>query len=202
MSNGDAGLAVAWPSQADGHTYLEVHALAEAVMRRGGAVGFRGVPSRIDIEDWLDNVLDRVGRGVARLATVRAAGTLVGLGRWERYEGPLVAVNADIRQVMVHPEARGQGIATVLVTALIENAREQRVETLTLDVRGNNHVAQALYEGLGFEQCGRLTDFVAVGRERFDRVNYRLDLRAPDAGVVRHGSRAEGAGAAPLERQR
>lgn len=200
MSVRDAAVTVEWPTRADGHAYLEVHSLAEAVMRLGGAVGFRGVPSRVDIEDWLDGVLERVAQGVAELATVRVGADLVALGRWERYEGPLVAVNADIRQVMVHPRARGRGIATVLVSALIDRAREQRVETLTLDVRGNNHVARALYEGLGFEVCGLLPDFVAVGRERFDRVNYRLDLRGPDADVVRHGSRPEGAGAAPIDR--
>jgi hypothetical protein len=72
------------------------------------------------------------------------------------------------------------------------------VETLTLDVRGNNHAAMALYESLGFEAYGRLPDFVAVGDERWDRVLYRLDLRTADWPLRRHGAQPVGAGASTV----
>jgi hypothetical protein len=72
------------------------------------------------------------------------------------------------------------------------------VETITLDVRGNNHAAMALYERAGFEVYGRLPDFVGVGDERWDRVLYRLDLRTGDYPVRRHGSRPVGAGSSTI----
>jgi hypothetical protein len=67
-------------------------------------------------------------------------------------------------------------------------------ETLILDVRGNNHGALRLYESFGFQEYGRLPDFIAVGHHRFDRVLLRKELSRP-AGVLRHGDRAEGPGA-------
>ena len=99
---------------------------------------------------------------------------------------------------MVHPDGRGQGLARLLVGALVDDARAHRVETLTLDVRGNNHAAMVLYESFGFEVSGRLPDFVAVGDERWDRVLYRLDLRTGDYPVRRHGMRPVGPGASTV----
>jgi ribosomal protein S18 acetylase RimI-like enzyme len=185
-----------WLDPADPPAPEQVHRVVAAVLELGGAVGWVTVPDRAESDRWLAERVTEVAAGRSRLALVSAGGRLAGLGRWSWYASPAVAVNADIRQVMVHPEARGQGLARALVAALVEDAREHAVETLTLDVRGNNHAAMALYETFGFEVAGRLPDFVAVGDERWDRVLYRLDLRSADAPVRRHGARPVGPGAA------
>ena len=184
-----------WLDPADPPAPDQVHRVVAAVLERGGAVGWVTVPDRAESDRWLAERVAEVAAGRSRLALVSAGGRLAGLGRWSWYASPAVAVNADIRQVMVHPQARGQGLARALVAALVEDARERGVETLTLDVRGNNHAAMALYETFGFEVAGRLPDFVAVGDERWDRVLYRLDLRSADAPVRRHGARPVGPGA-------
>ncbi|MFL6128500.1 MAG: GNAT family N-acetyltransferase [Mycobacteriales bacterium] len=176
----------------------QVHRVVAAVLELGGAVGWVSVPDRAESDRWLAERVGEVAAGRSRVALVSAGGRLAGVGRWSWYASPAVAVNADIRQVMVHPEARGQGLARALVAALVDDAREHRVETLTLDVRGNNHAAMALYETFGFQVVGRLPDFVAVGAERWDRVLYRLDLRSADAPVRRHGARPVGPGASLL----
>jgi len=83
----------------------------------------------------------------------------------------------------------------VVVDALVDTARAAGIETVILDVRGNNPAAMALYERTGFVVYGRLPDFVAVGNERFDRVCYRRDLRpAGEATLARHGGRPVGPG--------
>jgi ribosomal protein S18 acetylase RimI-like enzyme len=69
------------------------------------------------------------------------------------------------------------------------------VEVLTLDCRGNNHGALALYASLGFVTTGRRPDVIAVGQHRFDQVLLHLDLRAGPGDDIRHGSRREGPGA-------
>jgi ribosomal protein S18 acetylase RimI-like enzyme len=184
-----------WLDPADPPAPDQVHWVVAAVVELGGAVGWVSVPDRAESDRWLAERVAEAAAGRSRLALVSAGGRLAGLGRWSWYASPAVAVNADIRQVMVHPGARGQGLARTLVAALVEDARERGVETLTLDVRGNNHAAMALYETFGFEIAGRLPDFVAVGDERWDRVLYRLDLRSADAPVRRHGARPVGPGA-------
>jgi ribosomal protein S18 acetylase RimI-like enzyme len=184
-----------WLAEAEQSTYRAVHRVVAGVLEQGGAVGWLGVPSFAETVGWLGGVLLAVAAGQARLAVVEHGGRIEALGRWVRYDKPVVAVNADVQQVMVHPAARRRGLARLLVTALVEDAAGAGVETLTLDVRGNNHAAMALYESLGFEVCGRLPDFVAIGTDRWDRVLYRRDLRSPNTAVRRHGGRPFGAGA-------
>jgi len=183
-----------WLATAEPATYGAVHRVVAAVMEQAGAVGWLGVPSFAETVGWLDDILAAVAAGQARFAVLARDGRIEALGRWMRYEKPTVAMNAEILQVMVHPAARGGGLARRLVAALVEDARSAGVETLTLDVRGNNHAAMALYESLGFLVYGRLPDFVAVGDDRWDRVLYRRDLRNPEAAARRHGGRPFGAG--------
>jgi ribosomal protein S18 acetylase RimI-like enzyme len=175
-----------------------VHRVVGAVTREGGVVGWAGAPDRAETEQWLAGIAAEIAAGRTRLALLAAGGEAVALGRWTRYAKQTVAVNGEILQVMVHPDARGQGLARRLVGALVADARARGVETLTLDVRGNNHAAMALYESVGFVAYGRLPDFVAVGADRWDRVLYRLDLRTAASPVRRHGSRPVGAGASTV----
>ena len=62
------------------------------------------------------------------------------------------------------------------MTQLIAAARAAGIEVLTLDLRGDNLRAAALYEALGFRQYGRLERFVAVGDRRWNKLLYVLDL--------------------------
>ena len=186
---------IGWLEAADEAAVDAAYRVVDAVVRLGGAVGWVHVPDRAETADWLAGIAAEVAAGRTRMAVVSSGGRVEALGRWSWYAKPAVAVNGDIQQVMVHPDGRGRGLARLLVGALVDDARAHGVETLTLDVRGNNHAAMALYESFGFEVSGRLPDFVAVGDERWDRVLYRLDLRSADYPVRRHGGRPIGPGA-------
>jgi ribosomal protein S18 acetylase RimI-like enzyme len=189
---------IGWLAVADEAAVDAAYRVVDAVMRLGGAVGWVHVPDRAETAEWLTGIAAEVAAGRTRMAVVSAGGRVEALGRWTWYAKPAVGVNGEILQVMVHPDGRGQGLARLLVGALVDDARAHRVETLTLDVRGNNHAAMALYESFGFEVSGRLPDFVAVGDERWDRVLYRLDLRTADYPVRRHGMRPIGPGASTV----
>jgi ribosomal protein S18 acetylase RimI-like enzyme len=194
-----AGPRVSWPTGFDPAGRAAVVRLVTAVMELDGAVGWLGVPAPAEVGSWLDGVLADVAADQARLAVVADGDHQVaGLGRWVRYDKPTQAMNADIKQVMVSPAARGRGLARLLVGALIADARAAGIETLTLDVRGNNHAAMALYESFGFTVHGRRPDFVAIGDERWDQVMYGLDLRAAGAALRRHGARPIGPGSSAL----
>lgn len=119
---------------------------------------------------------------------------LVGSGSWSRQRAAVLGQNAEVRKVMVHPDARGRGVGRAVTAALVEDARAAGVELLTLDCRGNNHGALRLYAGLGFVVSGRRPDAIAVGEHRFDQVLLHLDLRDGPGGLVRHGGRREGPG--------
>ena len=88
---------------------------------------------------------DEVGFVSGRAAGSAADGPLVAKGRVS-----LVDDWAGITDVLVMPEQRRQGLALVVMAALVEWAAERGASTAYLQVRGDNPAALALYAGLGF----------------------------------------------------
>lgn len=157
---------------------------------RGGAVGWLTVPPPAEVQTWLDSLLD----SGARLAVAERDGELLGCGAWRRFDGAALGRMAELKKLMTMPAARGQGVGRAVVEALVEDAADVGVELLTLECRGNNHAALALYASLGFVVTGRRPDAVAVGDERFDQMLLHRDLRTGPSGLLRHGGRREGPG--------
>ena len=60
---------------------------------------------------------------------------------------------AEVTKLLVHPEARRQGIARQLMVALEETARSARRTLLTLDTWTGSH-AEQLYRSLGYTVVG------------------------------------------------
>lgn len=72
------------------------------------------------------------------------------------YAGFWVAADeAQITNVAVAPDCRGQGAGTQLLAALIEAAKERGCTAMTLEVRPSNAPALALYQHFGFKTAGR-----------------------------------------------
>lgn len=72
---------------------------------------------------------------------------------------------ADMMNLAVAPKFRRQGIARNLVKELIRNLGDEKVSSLTLEVRQSNGAAIALYEKLGFIQVGCRPNYYANPRE-------------------------------------
>lgn len=179
---------------ADDALYAAVHRVVAAVVALGGAVGWLSVPDERETAAFLDEQLALAARGEGAVCVVRDGGVVEAFGVWNRFQAAVIRQNGEIRKVMVHPDARGRGHARTVVEALTGHAAEAGVEVLTLDARGNNHAAHALYESLGWERCGRVPDFIAVGAERWDRVFFARRLNTPP-GTVLHGADPVGPGA-------
>ena len=87
---------------------------------------------------------------------------------------------ADMMNVAVSPSYRRQGIAEKLVVSLVENLTEQKVSSLTLEVRASNEPAIALYEKLSFVQVGRRPNYYTKPRE--DALILRKEWRCENSG--------------------
>ena len=62
-----------------------------------------------------------------------------------------------LARIEIHPDHQGHGIGTRLVSALLDEAR-QNGKALVLDVLAVNHRAQALYQRLGMTEVARHGD--------------------------------------------
>ncbi|XVS65814.1 N-acetyltransferase family protein [Actinosynnema sp. CA-299493] len=185
---------LSWPAVADERLRAEVHEVLHDVVAAGGAIGWRRPPGRAATDAWLDGVLASPADGA--LVVARVDGVLRGTATWRRSESEVFMHMAEVRRVTAHPAARGLGLGSRLVGAVIEHARAAGLEVLTLGVRGNNHGAIQLYESLGFREWGRLPNVIAVDDFRFDDVRMYLPLGHRE-GAVLHGSAPGGLGSSP-----
>jgi diamine N-acetyltransferase len=81
---------------------------------------------------------------------------------------------AELRQLYVVEEVKGQGIADELIRWVIERARTQRADYLYLSVFTENHRARRFYEKYGFEPEG--TYAFMVGTHADEDIVMRLKL--------------------------
>ena len=70
-----------------------------------------------------------------------------------------------ISNVAVSPAFRRRGIASALIRALLDRARERNLSFVTLEVRESNAAAIALYEGFGFRPVGRRKNYYDAPKE-------------------------------------
>src|SRR5437868_2098535 len=185
-----------WPVSADRDLRAQIHRILYAVVEQGGAVGYLEPPAPEVTDAWLDGLFDAVQAGDAAMVLALVDGQVEGTGLWLRGPAPIFAHTAEVGKIMAHPSARGLGLGRLVVSALIEHAREAGIETLKLGARGNNHGAIELYQQLGFREWGRLPNVVAIGNMRFDDVKMFMTLNCGPE-VILHGSQEGGPGSSP-----
>lgn len=81
---------------------------------------------------------------------------------------------AELRQLYVVEEVKGQGVADALIQWVIERARDLRADHLYLSVFTENHRARRFYEKYGFEPEG--TYAFMVGNHADEDIVMRLKL--------------------------
>lgn len=90
------------------------------------------------------------------------------------YAGILLASDAQVMTIGVHPTHRRRGVATALLDGLLAAARAHRSREVLLEVRAEDAGAQALYAAAGFGVLGRRPDYYGTG---IDALVMRLVLR-------------------------
>lgn len=81
---------------------------------------------------------------------------------------------AELRQLYVVEDVKGQGVARALIDWVIDRARDRRADHLYLSVFIDNHRARRFYEKLGFEPEG--TYAFMVGNHADEDIVMRLKL--------------------------
>jgi [ribosomal protein S18]-alanine N-acetyltransferase len=108
-------------------------------------------PARAFIHEISQNALSRyyalMGAGVA--GSERLPSLLGYVGYW------LVADEAHVGTLAVHPEWRGRGLGELLFHTVVAEARQVGAATITLEVRESNRRARNLYAKYGLQVVGR-----------------------------------------------
>ncbi|MBZ5629336.1 MAG: ribosomal protein S18-alanine N-acetyltransferase [Acidobacteriia bacterium] len=83
----------------------------------------------------------------------------------------------ELENIAIEPSARRRGLATALLSRFFEVLRQQKAESVFLEVRASNAAARALYEKHGFAETGRRRDYYDHPTE--DAVLYRKSVGSP-----------------------
>lgn len=145
-------------------------------------------------------MLAATAAGEGALCTAWRDGGLAAMGIWRREQAHFRRHSAELAKIMVAPQARGGRLGLLVTQQLVAAATRAGIETLTLGVRGNNHLAIQLYAELGFVEYSRLPDSLEVGDDRFDDVRMYRKLAVP-AHLTLRGSAPSGLGYSPPARR-
>lgn len=90
----------------------------------------------------------------------------------------MLADEAHISTIAVHPDWRGRGLGELLLVNLLHEAQERAARVATLEVRVSNEVAQALYRKYRFEVVGeRRRYYRDTGEDALIMTSAPLDAR-------------------------
>lgn len=131
--------------------------LADSV-DNGASVGFEGPLDPAVARDYWRTVVDGVAAGKTRLLAVRDGGRVVGTVQLLHARYPNGRHRAEVSKLLVHSGARRRGLATLLMTELEAQAREDGRWLLFLDTETGSG-AEGLYRSLGWEVAGVIPDF-------------------------------------------
>ncbi len=95
------------------------------------------------------------------------------------YIGELIAGEASLFDIAVHPAQQGKGIGKALLNHFLDEAERRQATDCWLEVRASNQKAIALYQQLGFHQVGVRPAYypAPVGKE--DAILMAMSLAMP-----------------------
>ena len=102
---------------------------------------------------WREQVLPAVNERTRRVMIARLSSDIVGTVQLDFATPANQSHRAEIKKLLVHPEARRRGIARSLMAAAEVHARPADRTLLTLDTVTNGY-AEALYLSLGYLRVG------------------------------------------------
>jgi len=143
--------------QAAAETDALVELLQDAVAG-GASVGFLPPLAAGEARGYWEDVIAAIGQASRVLLVARQSGSIVGTVQLDLPSKPNARHRAEVQKLMVHTPARGQGIASQLMSAIEAAAQEQGRTLLVLDTRQGDP-SERLYAGRGYTRAGLIPSY-------------------------------------------
>ena len=133
--------------------------LADAV-NSNASVGFLPPLDAAEAQHYWQSVVAAVADGhrILLVAHDAATGRLLGSGQLDLATRPNSLHRAEVSKLLVHTQARRQGIARQLLAVLEDHARRLGRTTLVLDTRHGDG-AELLYQDAGYQLVGLIPEY-------------------------------------------
>lgn len=80
----------------------------------------------------------------------------------------VAAGESHVLNICIQPDFHGRGLGRKILHRLITLARDHGVDTMFLEVRASNRIAQMLYESEGFNEIGQRRGYYPTNQGRED----------------------------------
>lgn len=149
-----------------------IAALLKSIIREGGRTVLDHPFTPDETKDYLAGLAPRERITVAQIGGVIAAEQSLDL--YVKYTGAMDHVG--VLGTFVLAPLRGRGFGRALADATFAFARANGYRKFVINIRADNPDAQAYYQRLGFQPCGRLAEQARVDNHYVDELLYERFL--------------------------
>lgn len=177
MTSADSVSGVHVVDQATPELETAIGTLWIAVVRAGGAVGFRYDAPDADVRAAAGQAIEEVRSRRQRLLVLGPDHAVAGAVFLRHGTGSVVSHRADVLRLMVRPDLQGQGWGRALLDAAVAHATALGLEQLLLSTRGGTDLP-AFYRAMGWAEVGVWPGALRVGPDDLrDEHWFQLRLR-------------------------
>ena len=166
-----SGIRAATPADADAvqaiYAFHVANGTASFDTEAPGAVFWRAKIAAVVASGWPFLIAEQSGR-------------VIGYAYATQFRDRAAYAHTCENSIYVSDAARGQGIGTALLAALVEAARDSGFEQMIAVIGGGEPASVALHQRLGFVQAGRLRNVGYKFGRKLDTVYMQLDLTTQD----------------------
>lgn len=153
----------------------ELCEVLQACVADGASVGFIDAVDHQAIDRFWQDRIYSLASGDAELWVARQHGSVVATVMINSSSMPNGRHRAEITKLLVHPQARRQGIARQLMLQAEQQARLQGKTLLVLDTRSGD-VASDLYRSLDWQVAGSIPFYAESTTGELDATTYMFKL--------------------------
>jgi GNAT superfamily N-acetyltransferase len=144
----------------------ELSDLFSATVRDGASMGYMLPFPEEEAAGFWHGVAGAVGRGDMVLIVAEEAGRILGSVQLGLRMPPNQPHRADLKKLMVHPDARGRGLSRLLMQAAEQAAIDHGRDLLVLDT-ATGEPAEKIYEHLGWMRAGTIPRYALFPDGRY-----------------------------------